>query len=90
MVSGRTCSPILQVVSFCMILAHSWLCSIPISKLLQLVYKTQQDIEHAGILNFVIGHAGDGDQLTRHHATILTNEVSTIREFSYAFDFQDG
>ena len=35
-------------------------CSVPISKLPQLVYETQQDIESFGILYNVVGHAGDG------------------------------
>ena len=34
--------------------------SVPISKLPQLVYETQQDIERSGILYNVVGHAGDG------------------------------
>ena len=34
--------------------------SVPISKLPQLVYETQQDIESCGILYTVVGHAGDG------------------------------
>jgi D-lactate dehydrogenase (cytochrome) len=37
-----------------------WFCSVPISKLPQLVYETQQDIERSGIMYFVLGHAGDG------------------------------
>lgn len=34
---------------------------VPISKLPQLVYETQQDIERSGIMYFVVGHAGDGN-----------------------------
>ncbi|KAH9979849.1 FAD-linked oxidase-like protein [Lactifluus volemus] len=34
---------------------------VPISKLPQLVYETQQDIERSGILYSVVGHAGDGN-----------------------------
>jgi FAD linked oxidases, C-terminal domain len=43
---------------------HSWLDSVPISKLPQLVYESQQDIERSGILYTVLGHAGDGNKLT--------------------------
>jgi hypothetical protein len=34
--------------------------SVPISRLPQLVYETQEDIERSGILYTVVGHAGDG------------------------------
>src|SRR6267142_5111387 len=34
--------------------------SVPISKLPQLVYETQQDIKRSGITYNVVGHAGDG------------------------------
>lgn len=34
--------------------------SVPISKLPQLVYETQQDMERSGIQYSVVGHAGDG------------------------------
>ena len=35
--------------------------SVPISRLPQLVYETQQDIERSGVLYSVVGHAGDGE-----------------------------
>jgi D-lactate dehydrogenase (cytochrome) len=34
--------------------------SVPISKLPQLVYETQQDLERSGIVHTILGHAGDG------------------------------
>jgi len=34
---------------------------VPISKLPQLVYESQKDIERSGILYSVVGHAGDGN-----------------------------
>ena len=39
--------------------------SVPISKLPQLVYETQQDIERSGIMYSVVGHAGDGKYLEK-------------------------
>ncbi|KAI9456006.1 lactate dehydrogenase D, isoform CRA_d [Russula earlei] len=51
---------------------------VPISKLSQLVYETQHDIEHSGILYSIVGHAGDGN-----FHTILTfktdAELNTVR-----------
>ncbi|KAH8992583.1 FAD-linked oxidase-like protein [Lactarius hatsudake] len=52
---------------------------VPISKLPQLVYETQKDMEHAGILYSVVGHAGDGN----FHAlmTFKTDEeLKVVRE----------
>ncbi|KAI9430533.1 FAD-binding domain-containing protein [Lactarius indigo] len=52
---------------------------VPISKLPQLVYETQKDMERAGILYSVIGHAGDGN----FHAlmTFKTDEeLKVVRE----------
>ena len=34
--------------------------SVPISKLPDLVYETQKDIEQSGIKYTIVGHAGDG------------------------------
>ncbi|KAI0276801.1 hypothetical protein BGY98DRAFT_1090140 [Russula aff. rugulosa BPL654] len=51
---------------------------VPISKLPQLVYETQQDIERSGILYSVIGHAGDGN----FHSLLLfktDEELNTVR-----------
>lgn len=35
-------------------------CSVPISKLPQLIYETQKDMDHSGVFYSVVGHAGDG------------------------------
>ena len=43
----------------------SLLCSVPISKLPQLVYETQKDMEHAGVSYVIVGHAGDGSYCGR-------------------------
>jgi len=51
---------------------------VPISRLPQLVYESQKDIERSGILYSVVGHAGDGN-----FHTILTfktdEELNTVR-----------
>jgi len=35
-------------------------CSVPVSKLPQLVYETKKDLERLGIVSTLVGHAGDG------------------------------
>ncbi|KAH9057494.1 FAD-binding domain-containing protein [Lactarius vividus] len=51
---------------------------VPISKLPQLVYETQKDIERSGIMYFVLGHAGDGNFHT--FLAFKTNEeLKTVR-----------
>jgi D-lactate dehydrogenase (cytochrome) len=52
--------------------AHFESCSVPISRLPQLVYETQQDIERSGILYSIIGHAGDGESLSLQKAMTQT------------------
>ncbi|KAI9452798.1 FAD-binding domain-containing protein [Lactarius psammicola] len=52
---------------------------VPISKLPQLVYETQKDMEHSGILYSVVGHAGDGN----FHALLTfrtDEELEVVRE----------
>ncbi|KAI0315833.1 FAD-binding domain-containing protein [Amylostereum chailletii] len=45
---------------------------VPISKLPQLVHETQKDIERAGIVSTIVGHAGDGNF---HTLLIFKNEA---------------
>lgn len=35
-------------------------CSVPVSKLPQLVYETKKDLERLGLVSIVVGHVGDG------------------------------
>jgi hypothetical protein len=35
-------------------------CSVPVSKLPQLVYETKKDLQQSGLVSIVIGHVGDG------------------------------
>jgi len=52
---------------------------VPISKLPQLVYETQKDMEHSGIFYSVVGHAGDGN----FHALLAfktDEELKVVRE----------
>lgn len=35
-------------------------CSVPISKLPQLIQETQDDIKRSGLKSIIVGHAGDG------------------------------
>ncbi|KAH9016922.1 FAD-linked oxidase-like protein [Lactarius pseudohatsudake] len=51
---------------------------VPISKLPQLVYETQKDIERSGIMYFVLGHAGDGNFHT-FLAFKTDEELETVR-----------
>lgn len=52
---------------------------VPISKLPQLVYETQKDMEHSGVFYSVVGHAGDGN----FHALLTfktEDELKVVRE----------
>ncbi|KAH9160316.1 FAD-binding domain-containing protein [Lactarius sanguifluus] len=51
---------------------------VPISKLPQLVYETQKDIERSRIMYFVLGHAGDGNFHT-FLAFKTDEELKTVR-----------
>jgi D-lactate dehydrogenase (cytochrome) len=49
-------SKLLQVQA-CLMLSD---CSVPISKLPQLVYETKQDLQRLGLVSIIVGHVGDG------------------------------
>ncbi|KAN0118676.1 FAD-linked oxidase-like protein [Russula decolorans] len=64
--------------------ARAWTTDVcvPISRLPQLVYETQQDIERSGILYSIIGHAGDGN----FHSLLIfktDEELNTVRGLVY-------
>lgn len=42
-------------------------CSVPVSKLPELVYETKKDLAQSGITSTVVGHVGDGN----FHALLL-------------------
>lgn len=41
-------------------------CSVPVSRLPDLVYETKKDIEASGIVSTIVGHVGDGECLFSH------------------------
>ena len=50
--------------------------SVPVSKLPELVYETKKEIEEAGLLATIVGHAGDGEfNPTRRCGIGLANVV---------------
>ena len=44
-------------------------CSVPVSKLPQLVYETKEDLAKSGLTSTIVGHVGDGTSLS-HKATM--------------------
>ena len=56
------------------------LCSVPVSKLPQLVYETKEDLAKSGLKSTIVGHVGDGTSLP-HKATIHSCRMDT-RQFS--------
>lgn len=37
------------------------LCSVPVSRLPDLVYETKKDLKEAGLISTIVGHVGDGE-----------------------------
>lgn len=62
-------SKLLQVQAF-LILSD---CSVPISKLPQLVYETKQDLQRLGLVSIVLGHVGDGWYPHPSHVSSLSS-----------------
>ncbi|KAI0043785.1 hypothetical protein FA95DRAFT_340661 [Auriscalpium vulgare] len=42
-------------------ITHLVICSVPVSKLPQLVYETKQDMAECGLKSTIVGHVGDGN-----------------------------
>ena len=54
-------------------------CSVPVSRLPQLVYETKKDLKANGLVSTIVGHAGDGN----FHALVLfqrDDELPKVRE----------
>jgi len=55
------------------------LCSVPVSKLPELVYETKKDLARTGLVSTIVGHVGDGN----FHAQLLfrnDEEYVKVRE----------
>lgn len=61
-------------------------CSVPVSKLPQLVYETKEDLARAGLKSTIVGHVGDGMSPSRDGTHMLTwigyQATSTDSSFS--------
>lgn len=46
-------------------------CSVPISRLPELVYETKKDIKESGLVSTIVGHVGDGTSLNVVFLSVL-------------------
>lgn len=58
----RSC-PSLLFSSYSVDLLYSWWCSVPVSRLPQLVLETKEDMAKSGLKSTIVGHVGDGTHL---------------------------
>lgn len=57
-----------------------FVCSVPVSRLPQLVYETKKDLTDAGLRSTIVGHVGDGN----FHALIIFNDDKELPAVSDA------
>ena len=56
-------------------LTSVWVCSVPPSKLPQLVYETKKDLADNKLQSTIVGHVGDGASMSRPYTPRLADAV---------------